>query len=380
MTVKSFAGFCLSAAALSLVFYGTAARADTIRIGLISPLTGAGAPWGIAAKVAGEILADRINAAGGIEVAGEKHQVQIIAYDDQYKASEAVAAYNRLVHEDEVRFIIISGSASTMAVKQNVEDDKIVTLTSSYAESVIDPDARFMFRHYSVTRDFMPAFADWVKTNLPDRKLVLMNPNDETGWAHNEMTSTIYARAGIDVIGQETYERAARDFAPQLTKILAMSPDLIDVGSSSPSSAGLIVRQAREQGFQGSFLQTGGAGWATILETAGKAGAEGLVNILYADPANPAYQALAAEYEKRVGQRPNEIIVPYYDAYSILLKAIAHAGDIKDTEKVIAAIPQVLPTQSLLGDEITWAPQQFLTYDYIAVLRDGVPVIQSKVR
>ena len=380
MIVKKLGRSCLSVAAMTVMLCGTTAMADTIKIGLISPLTGAGAPWGSAAKVAGEILADRINAEGGIEVGGEKHQVQIIAYDDQYKASEAVAAYNRLVHEDEVKYIVISGSASTMAVKQNVEDDQIVTLTSSYAESVIDPEAKFMFRHYSVTKDFMPAFAQWVKTNMPDKKLVLMNPNDETGWAHSEMTGAIYGETGINVIGQETYERAAKDFAPQLTKILAMSPDLIDVGSSSPASAGLIVRQARELGFKGQFLQTGGAGWANILEAAGKEGAEGLVNILYADPSNPAYQALAAEYEKRVGQRPNEIIVPYYDAYTVLLKAIAHGGDIHDTTKVIAAMPEVLPAQSLLGDEITWAPQQFLTYDYIAVMTDGVPVIQSKVR
>jgi branched-chain amino acid transport system substrate-binding protein len=74
---------------------GLAADAETLGLGIIAPLTGPGAPWGMAAQKAGEILAAEVNAEGGLDVGGTKYEVEVFAYDDQYKAAEAVAAYDR---------------------------------------------------------------------------------------------------------------------------------------------------------------------------------------------------------------------------------------------------------------------------------------------
>jgi branched-chain amino acid transport system substrate-binding protein len=379
MSLQKQTRVIVSAMAMTIALFGPA-MADKLKVGIIAPLTGPGAAWGMAGKMAGEILAGSINAKGGLDVGGKKYDVEVIAYDDQYKANEAVAAYNRLVNENGVKYIIIATSAPTMALKQMVEDDKIIALTSSYTPAAINENTKFMFRLYSTSKEFMPGYVAWMKHNLSERKLITLNPNDETGWAHSQITTAAYKGAGLEVIGSETYERSAKDFAPLLTKVLALKPELIDLGSSSPATAGLIVRQARELGFKGRFVQTGGAGWADIVAAAGKQGAEGLVNMLYADPQNPGYKALVEEYTKKIGQAPNEIIAPYYDAYNVLLHAIQKAGDVGNTEKVAAAFPQVLPMKSLQGDDIDWAHQQFRTYDYVGMLTDGVPVVKDKVR
>lgn len=369
----------LPAAALSLGLLGQAG-ADTVKVGVITPLTGAGAPWGMATREAGEILAERINEAGGLDVGGEKHQVEIVAYDDQYKAAEAVAAYNRLVNEDGVKFVVISTSSSTMALKQRLEDDRIVGMTTANTTAAIDEDTKFLFRLFSTTREFMPAYAKWIAENFPERKIVSLNPNDETGWDQVHVTSPAYKESGFEVLAEENYERAAKDFAPLLTRIMALNPEIIDLGTSSPATAGLIVRQARELGFQGRFIQTGGAGWKDVVEAAGKEGGEGLVNMLYADPENAQYQALAAAYRAEIGQDPNEIIVSYYDAFNVLFQAISKTGTIDDAAKVAEAIPQVLPIASLQGDEITWNHQQLHTYVYTGVLTDGRPAVKGKIK
>ncbi|WP_323032461.1 ABC transporter substrate-binding protein [Paracoccus sp. (in: a-proteobacteria)] len=373
--------FChlLPAAALSLGLVGQSA-AGTVKVGVITPLTGAGAPWGMAAREAGEILAERINKAGGLEVGGEKHQVEIIAYDDQYKAAEAVAAYNRLVNQDGVKFVVISTSASTMALKQQLEDDQIVALTTANTGAAIDEDTKFLFRLFSTTREFMPAYARWIADNYPDRRIVSLNPNDETGWDQVGVTTPAYKEAGFEVLAEENYERAAKDFMPLLTKVIGLNPEIIDLGTSSPATAGLIVRQARELGYQGKFIQTGGAGWQSVVDTAGKEAGDGLINVLYADPDDPEYQALTAAYRAEIGQDPNEIIVSYYDGFNVLLEAIRKSGTIDDAAKVAESMPQVLPMQSLQGDEITWKHQQLHTYDYIGVLTDGRPVVKDKIK
>ena len=359
---------------------GSTAFAQTIKIGVIAPMTGPGAQWGMAGKMAGEILAAEVNAKGGLDVSGKKYQVQIITYDDQYKAAEAVAAYNRLVTQDGAKFILVETSAPTMAVRQNVEDDKVLALTSSYTPAAITKDTKYMFRLYSTATDFLPGYVGWMKENIKERQMITLNPNDETGWSQQKVTEKHYKDAGFSVVGGELYERSVQDFAPIMTKILALKPDVIDLGASSPASAGLIVRQARDMGYKGRFVQTGGAGWASVVQTAGKEGAEGLVNILYADPENAGYKRLIEDYKKVVGQPPNEIIVPYYDSFTVLLAAIQKGGDVNDTTKVAAAFKSVLPMKGVQGDEMTWEHQQIRTYNYVGVLTNGAPKVGGRVK
>ena len=146
--------FALSA--MLIAGWKAGASAEALKIGLIGPLTGPAATWGYAAKGSMQTLADEFNAKGGMEVGSKKYQIQIIAYDDQYKAAEAVAAYNRLLTQDGVKYMIIQTSAPTMALKQQVEDDKVIALTTSYTAAAIDANTKYMFRAYSTANDFMP--------------------------------------------------------------------------------------------------------------------------------------------------------------------------------------------------------------------------------
>jgi branched-chain amino acid transport system substrate-binding protein len=369
--------------ALGLLAYCTfgASADNTIKIGVIAALTGGGAPWGLAAANGPKILADEINAKGGLDVGGKKYQVQIIAYDDQYKAADAIAAYNRLVNHDGVKYVILMSTAATMALKQNVQDDKVVALTSSYAPQAVDPNNPYLFRMYSSGADFLPAFVNWLRDNTKQRRMVTLNPNDETGWAQADTTIKLYRASGFDVLSNELFERSTKDFQPIMTKIIGMKPDVIDLGSTPPATAGLIIRQARDLGYTDLFVKTGGAGPKDIVAGAGKQAAEGTLNLLYADPANAAYQRVAVAYRKANGQDPNEIIVSFYDGANVLLHAIQKAGDPNDTTKVAAVFGSALPITSLQGDEMTYGTnREVLTVDYVGVIKDGGPVIVGKVK
>lgn len=355
---------------------------ETLKIGVISPHTGPGAPWGIATYMGPAILADQVNAEGGIEIGGTKYNIEVIAYDDQYKAAEAVAAYNRLVNQDGVRFIHIQGSASAMAVKDMVEEDDVLATTTAFSAAVIDENTRHMIKVYSTSKEFMPAYVKWMGDNLTERKMVTMNPNDETGWGHSEVTSALYEENGFDLLSAELYERATTDFAPLLTRVLGSGLEAIDLGVSSPPTAALIVRQARDLGFTGRFVQTGGAGWTQILEAAGPAGAEGLVNMLYADVSTPGYLMLADAYRERIGQEPNELIVINYDGVRMLLEAMKKAGTIEDIDAIVAAFPEILPMQSVQGQPMSWmeGKMQVLTTEYVSIMKDGTPEIVGTIQ
>ena len=363
------------------------AYAETLKIGVIAPLTGGGAPWGMATQYGPKMIAAEINAQGGLDVGGKKYQVEVIAYDDQYKAADAVAAYNRLVNQDGVKYVIIMTSAATMALKQNVEDDKIIGLTSAGTAKSIDDNTKYMFRLYSIATDFDPPFVGWLKDNIKERRVVIINPNDETGWDQTQITEKLFKQNGFDVLGTEVFERSLKDFQPLLTKVMAMKPEIIDIGSVSPATAGLFVRQARELGYKGLLVKSSGPSVKEIVAGAGKEAAEGMINLLYVDTAKDSYKHLADTYRKDVGQEPNEMIVTFYDATNVLLHAIQKAGDVNDTTKVAASFAKALPMPSIQGDELTLGgknssggTQQIVTVDYVGIIKNGDAVVAGKLK
>jgi branched-chain amino acid transport system substrate-binding protein len=363
------------------------ARAETLKIGVVASLTGGGAAWGMAVAEATRIVASEVNAKGGLDVGGKKYQIAVVAYDDQFKTADAVAAYNRLLNQDGVRYMVIQTSNGAMALKQNVEDDKVVVLTAGYGGKVVDSSNRYMFRYYSGPRDYMPAFIAWMKDNMKAGRIALINPNIEGGYEGAELANRLYKQNGFDVVDAQVYEMSQKDFQPQITKIISLNPNIIDIGSSAPATAGLIVRQARELGFKGQFVKTAGPGENEIVAAAGKEASEGLIGLLFADPANKGYQHIAAEYRKSVGQEPNEMLLPCYDGVNVLLRAIQKAGDVNDTAKVRNAFAQVLPTISVQGEELKLggkdvygADQEIVTVNYIGVIRNGEPVVIGKAR
>ena len=362
------------------------ASAETLKIGLIAPLTGGGAPWGIAEEEATKILASEINAKGGLNVGGKKYQVEVIAYDDQYKAADAVAAYNRLLNKDGVKYMIILSSPSTMALKENIQSDEVLALTSSGVVKSVNADDKYMVRLLSILADYVPPFVAWLKDNIKERHVVIVNPNDESGWDSTKLSERAFKENGFQIVSSELFERSQKDFEPMVTKIVSTNADLIDLSASPPATAGLIVRQARELGYKGLFIKTSGPAPKDIVDAAGKEAAEGMINLLYVDPSSEGYKRLAAEYRKAIGQDPNEMVVTFYDGANVLLHAIQKGGDVNDTAKARAAFAQVLPMQSAQGDQLTYGGKatsgvenQIMTVGYIGIIKNGVPVIAGKV-
>ena len=67
-----------------LIFLPPASGQEKVKIGVITPLTGAIAHSGKDHLIGAEIAADRINAAGGVKVGEKRYLLEIVALDDQY--------------------------------------------------------------------------------------------------------------------------------------------------------------------------------------------------------------------------------------------------------------------------------------------------------
>lgn len=375
VVLSSVLGFGLAAAA--------SAQTDTVKIGVVSALSGPGSEWGLAQDGAAKIAAMEVNAKGGLKVGGKTYKIEVISYDDQYKAAMSVSGATRLIEQDKVKLAVgPMGSAATLAVKPLFEQHKVVAIIGAYSEKALDASTKYSFRGFPTQVEFVGPIVEWLKKNRPALKTVAeLEPNDETGWFSQKLLKTQYEGAGYKIVSSELFERSLKDFQPVLTRILATKPDIIELGTTPPGTAGLVIRQARELGFKGQFVKIGGPGVPQIVAAAGKEFAEGLICYAAADVTTKNYKELEAKYAKVLKPPMNEFVVYFYDAVQMLLNAVQAAGSVDDTDKIRTALEKESPYKGLQGT-IRWGGMkaygvnhQILTPTFIGMIKNGEQVI-----
>src|SRR5438128_8960649 len=83
----------------------TGGSSGELRIALNVPLTGAGAPFGLPAKCAWEVVSGEYNDAGGLEVSGKRYMIKLIVDDDKWDPTVTRSAIEKEVFKDQVAVV-----------------------------------------------------------------------------------------------------------------------------------------------------------------------------------------------------------------------------------------------------------------------------------
>ncbi|WP_353621895.1 ABC transporter substrate-binding protein [Variovorax saccharolyticus] len=362
-----------------------AAAQETVKIGALVTLSGPGAAWGQAMKNAAELAADKVNAAGGLEVGGKKYRVEVVAYDDKYQAGEAVTVANRLVFEDKVKYIIgPTGSAPTLAVQPITEKNQVITSTLGFTNKAMGAEKPFSFRPVVTTYEFSEPQISWMVRTLGVRKAGGLFPNDESGQVIARDLEAAYKKNGAELAVKEFFERDRVDFVPLITRMLSRGIDTIELDGNSPGTAGLITKQARELGFKGRIVRTGGPATAELVTVAGKEAAEGMIVHAVIDPGLKTTVAYVDAYTAKYKTAPNGFSPSYYDFTNMLFEAMRRAGTVSDSGKVrvelekIADFPGVLGKLNWTGKSNYGVDHQLAVPFYVAEIKNGVEVIRAR--
>jgi branched-chain amino acid transport system substrate-binding protein len=358
---------------------------ETLKLGALLTLSGPGATWGQGMLHAAQLAAEDVNQQGGLEVAGRRYMVKIIPYDDQYRANEAVTAANRLIFEDQVKYIIGPvGSAAALAIQPITEKQKVILLTLAFTAKALGPNKPFTFRPVVTTGEMAQAQIHWLVKHQGVKKVGGLFPNDETGQQIASDVATAYAKAGAQLAAPEFFERERVDFVPLLTKMFASNVDALELDGNSPTTAGLIVKQARESGFTGLIVRTGGPATQEIVNVAGKAAAQGLYVHTPVDLALASLIPYERRYEAGYRQPMNGFSPFFYDATRMLFLAMQESGTITDTERVRNALQAIHDYQGVLGS-LSWTGEkqygiahQINAPFYIAQVREGAEQIVAR--
>ncbi len=376
---------------MAALFGGAAVQAEdkTLSIGLLGPLSGGAASYGVELLRGAELRMEEINKAGGLKVGTDTYRIKLVSYDHKAQAADTATATNKLIFQDKVSYIIGNAVGATCNAAQTItEPNKVMFAFVCWGTNNLAPEKPYSFRSMLSQWELAEPFYRWVKENHPKiKRVAAISPNDTSGKDTNTAVVKALKGLGFEVAADEYYERGTKDFYPVLTKILAQKPDMLDVAAAPPGEAGLILKQAMELGFKGAKGWTAGINPFTIISVAGPEAAEGVwspANInVKGDHVSAAVRKFGETYEKRYGEVPGAIAVANYAAFDVFTQAMQKAGSV-DTDKVLAVLTKeqfqtIWGPLALGGKETYGIDRQFLYPLVISEVRQGKVVDIAQV-
>jgi branched-chain amino acid transport system substrate-binding protein len=333
---------------LVFVFAGSALGADTIKIGLMAPLTGFAAADGASVHDSVKLAVERVNNEGG--VLGKK--VELIVYDDRADGKEAVAVARKLIQQDQVVGVVAGSYSTPSRASAPIFQDEEIPLVAAYA---VHPDITkagdFCFRNGFLGMVEGKSAGYAAVQMLKAKRIALLTSDNDFGRTLAEGFKAYIEKYAQDaqIVYAQTYPFSEKDFKPYLSKIKEIGPDLI-FASGYYFQTGPVLKQAREMGIDTQILGEEGADSPKTLEIAGSA-AEGFVIVtnLNRDDPRPEVQSFLTEYETRYKLQPDMVGASAYDAFMIICDAIKRAGT-TDGKAVRDAIAGTKNYNALTGE------------------------------
>ncbi|KRE04096.1 ABC transporter substrate-binding protein [Bosea sp. Root670] len=300
------------------------AQGAPIKIGTLTPLTGAGGPYGPVMVKAVKAVVDEVNAAGG--VLGRK--IELISEDDQTSPEAGVRAARKLIDVDKVSAILGTwSSAVTTAVAPLCWESKTFLATVSGADSITQlPHQGYLIRTQPNTTLQGRKFGEFCIAAKAKRVFFL---SPQTPFAKSQFDNITEAvkKAGGET-GSLIYDDKKPAYRSEIDEVLRFKPDAIIFGGYTPDTA-VMLKDAYRAGYTGLKVAFGYAVNQKLVESVP---AE-VVDKTFTIAPSPAEGSKAyARLVKMIGvASPDPYTTQVYDQINLILMAIAIAGDTSGT-------------------------------------------------
>ncbi len=335
------------------------APGDTIKVAVVTDLTGPIAEMGLDIEHGAEVALADFNAAGGVK----GFQVEFIVEDDQCSPDEGTTVANRNVSNPEI--VAVVGhvcSGATIAASDIYEEARIPMVSPSATRAQLTARGLDVVNRVPIS-DYTQGTVDanYLYKELGVTKLALMHDNDAYGQGLVEVVQQQFEALGGEVVAVEGINVADQDFRPVLTLIAAEEPEAVFFGGYKEQAI-LLVAQMKEVGLEDAiFFSDDGIYGTAFIEGAGDA-AEGAYASFSVpeevDPAGP--EAFDTEYEDMFGSNPTDLGPYHYHAYDsamMIFQAIDKASEVDadgnlviDREALIQAVRTTAGYEGLTGN------------------------------
>jgi len=336
----------LSAVALTaMVAFSGSAWADIV-IGVGGPLTGPNAAFGAQLQKGAEQAAADINAAGGIN--GE--QIKIVLGDDASDPKQGVSVANKFA-SDGVKYIVghfNSGVSIPASAQVYAENGMLEVTPAATATEFTDRGLWNVFRTCGRDDQQGGIAGKYLADNFKDAKIAILDDKTPYGQGLANETQKAMNAAGVKEVLRDNVNVGDKDFSALISKMKEAGVSIIYWGGLH-TEAGLIIRQAKDQGLKAVLVSGDGIVSNELASIAGDA-VEGTLNTFGPDPTLRPENKEIVEKFRAAGFNPEAYTLYSYAAVQVIAEGIKAVGSAEDTEAVAKALKEKGPFKSVLGD------------------------------
>jgi branched-chain amino acid transport system substrate-binding protein len=343
-----------------------AAGAETgreIKVGFVTPITGALASFGIPDNYCVDRWKEAV-ADGWSCGDGKKHPVTFITQDTQSDSNRAAQVAGDLVNNDKVDIVLAASTPdTTIPVADQCEAYGVPFISTDTPSAAWfgarggDPAVGFKWTYHFNwgTKEVVATFLDMWSQIETNKVVGLMCPNDSDGQAWRELWPPLFEQNGYRVVDAGAYADGTEDYTSIISLFQKEGVEVV-AGVVVPADFVVFTKQSSQQGFQ-PIISTGGKAmlFPQTAEAIGSVG-YGITCEQWWSPTFPykssltgeSCQELADEFETRTGNQWTQPI-EHYALFEVAANVLGRATDVDDPESIRKALSETKMDTSIVG-------------------------------
>jgi branched-chain amino acid transport system substrate-binding protein len=327
-----------AASAIALFAAGHAAQAADakLKLGFVGVTSGPAAAWGTSNVRSMQTLAEWYNELGGVKIGDKTYELEIVTFDDQKDPKRAVEGMEKMAQEG-IRYVVgpnVDDGAA--AVRPVAEKNGIIYIPYAFPKELYTAPASNAILGMIASYQSGPAIYKFLKDNKGVKTVAFVAANESDPLSQRDSGVAAATALGLNVVAdKDTYQNDTRDFTPVLTPIVALKPDLLVLSGVAPANAPLLIRAARELGYEG-LISTETAQDAKVLEEGAGELANGFISVGGASTpeiASDHMKEFVARYTKKFGEYNDESNTKVYALDYILETLKANPAALDNVEE-----------------------------------------------
>ena len=237
-------------------------KVDKIKIGLVAPMTGIFAVLGISQRNSLQVVADQINAAGG--VGGAK--IELVVRDGGLDPVASANHAKELAGDSSIN-LVVGPSISSFYQGAATYYEAAKKLNCQPAVAALDfTDYKYGFRSQDYFKDTLTALMS-VAQKKSIKKIGMIYESGPTGTDFDAYITAQASKYGITYLGWEKITSTATSHNAELTKLMDKGADAVIISNNAYGA--YTAKAAKELKFKGTLMGGSGAQNIAFHETGG---------------------------------------------------------------------------------------------------------------
>ena len=329
----------IGAASAIALFAGasSAMAADAkLKIGFVGVTSGPAAAWGTSNVRSMQTLAAWYNETGGVKIGDKTYEIEVVTFDDQKDPKRAVEGMEKMAQEGIHYVVGPNVDDGAAAVRPVAEKNGIIYIPYAFPKELYAPPASNAILGMIANYQSGPAIYKYLMENKGVKKVAFVAANESDPLSQRDSGVAAAKALGLEVVAdKDTYQNDTRDFTPVLTPIVGLKPDLLVLSGVAPANAPLLIRAARELGYEG-LISTETAQDAKVLEEGAGELANGFISVGGASTpeiASDRMKEFVERYTKMFGEYNDESNTKVYALDYVLETLKANPAAIDNVEE-----------------------------------------------